>query len=301
MRVTFWGVRGSIPCPGQNTVKYGGNTACLELRFTDNARLVVIDAGSGIRELGNQLVVQERVLADLFLTHTHSDHIVGFPFFAPIYLPETVLKVHGPVTYTEKPIETIIRGQLSYHYFPVRVEELPADITYVDIKEGGYNLGDGIRLDTIYLNHSLSCLGYRFTHGKKVFCTAYDTEPYHNLFENDPGDGNYDAEMARQGAQAATESNKRMESFFQGADLVVYDAQYTQKEYENGKVGWGHSSMETAIATAERANVKRLALFHHDPDRTDAEIDALADTYANRSTQNGMEIFFAREGQQINL
>lgn len=221
MRVTFWGVRGSIPCPGPNTVKYGGNTACLELRFAGNARLVVIDAGSGIRNLGNQLVAkkfaQEKISADLFLTHTHLDHIIGFPFFAPIYLPPTVLSVHGPVTYAEKPLETIIRGQLSYHYFPVRMEELPANITYVDIKEGGYHLGDGIRLNTIYLNHSLSCLGYRFTHGNKVFCTAYDTEPYHNLFKDDPGDGTYYAEMAQQGARTAAESNQRLETFFDGA------------------------------------------------------------------------------------
>lgn len=305
MQVTFWGVRGSIPCPGQHTVKYGGNTACLSLRFSHCDRLVIVDAGSGIRELGNRLAVdgqnRKPVSADLFLTHTHSDHILGFPFFGPIYLPDTRLTVHGPVTYADTSLETIIGGQLSYHYFPVRMEELPADIRYIDIKEGSYNLKDGLTVSTIYLNHSLACLGYRFAYGDKIFCTAYDTEPYRNLFEKDLNDDAYDAEMARQGAAAAAQSNKRLEAFFKGADLLVYDAQYTHQEYENGKIGWGHSSMETAIATAKRAHVKRLALFHHDPDRSDDQLDSLANRFSRQPGPNGMEIFFAQEGQQLEL
>ena len=184
MKIKFWGVRGSIPCPGPQTVKYGGNTSCLELRFMNPERRIIIDAGTGIRELGNYMMTHDLpkgpIVAEIFLTHTHWDHIQGFPFFAPIYIPGTKLRVYGPVIYHEdETIENVVGGQLAYRYFPVRQEELAAEIEYIDLSESRLDLGDGIMLTTKYLNHPLLCLGYRFEYRGKVFCTAYDSRTVH--------------------------------------------------------------------------------------------------------------------------
>ncbi len=306
MRIKFWGVRGSIPCPGPQTVKYGGNTACIELRFADIDRLIIIDAGSGIRELGNHMMAsdlpQGSIETDLYLSHTHWDHIMGFPFFVPLYLPSTKIRVHGPVTHeVEDTLETIVGGQMTYRYFPVRHVELAANITYDHLKEGRFDLGDGIILTTKYLNHPILCLGYRFEYKGKVFCTSYDTEPYTNIFCTDPSDPSYDEGMAVEGEMVAKEQNQVVEEFLEGADFVVYDAQYTQAEYAESKVGWGHSSMEYVVEVAKRCRIKKIALFHHEPLRTDQQIDALAKDYCRSGEAGGPEIFFAREGMEIIL
>jgi phosphoribosyl 1,2-cyclic phosphodiesterase len=305
MHIVFWGVRGSLPSPGPGTVKYGGNTLCIELRFKAVGRRIIIDAGSGIRELGNYLLEHELpkgpINTDIFISHTHSDHILGFPFFAPIYIPGTKLRVFGPVTHEHNSLEEVFGGQLSYHYFPVRQEELSSEIEYIDLKEERRDLGDGIIVTTKYLNHPVLCLGYRFEYQGKVLCTAFDTEPFRNLFCKDPDDPSYDEAMALEGDRFAIEENQRMEAFISGADLVVYDAQYTQEEYEAGKVGWGHCSIEYAIAAATRSKVKRLALIHHDPIRTDDELDTLYEKNCNPHGREHPEMFFAREGMKIDL
>lgn len=305
MKVKFWGVRGSIPCPGTDTVKYGGNTACIELKLDNPHRRVIIDAGSGIRLLGNELVAEDLpngpIQTEIFLTHTHWDHIMGFPFFIPIFIPGTRLKIYGPVTYEEDTLENVLSGQWTYRYFPVRHEELASDISYHDLKETQMDLGKGLKLKTKYLNHPLLCLGYRFEYGGKVFCTAYDTEPFKNVFCSDPDDPSYDEAMAFEGEAVAKEENQRVEKFYAGADLLIHDTQYTQQEYDSGKVGWGHTSFEYAIEAAKRSGVKRLALFHHDPARTDGQIDEMVQTYCQEAQADGMEIFFAREGMEIDV
>ncbi len=305
MRIGFWGVRGSIPCPGPGTVKYGGNTPCIELRFGTSDRLIIIDAGSGIRELGNFILAHDLpkgpLQLELFLSHTHWDHIMGFPFFGPIYVPDTHLKVYGPISYETETLEKIVGGQLTYRYFPVNQEELQAKIDYIHLKEGRRDLGDGMTLMAKYLNHPLLCLGYRFEHEGKVFCTAYDTEPFRNLFSTDPESPDYDEEMAREGEIVAKEQNEALEQFFAGADLLVHDCQYTQDEYESTKVGWGHSSFEHVCSAAGRAGVKKLALFHHEPTRADNEMDELAEAYCRPGKFGNTRIFIAREGMQIEL
>ena len=306
MRVTFWGVRGSIPCPGKDTVRYGGNTACVALQLEKPRRLIVIDAGSGIRELGNALMQRREnepsgcIEADIFLTHTHWDHIMGFPFFSPIYLPTTRLKIHGPLTYEEESLKDILSTQWTYRHFPIRHEELGSRVEYRELKEDRYDLGDGLHLTTKYLNHPLLCLGYRFEKKGKVFCTAFDTEPFYNLFITDPNDPDYDPVMAAEGQEAADRENQRMEAFVQDADLLIYDTQYTREEYEHNRRGWGHSPMEQAIETARRNRVKQLALFHHDIQRSDRQMDRLTRTYCRRDAE-GTRIFFAREGMQVDL
>jgi phosphoribosyl 1,2-cyclic phosphodiesterase len=305
MDITFWGVRGAIPSPGPHTVKYGGNTASIELFFRDSHRRIIIDAGSGIRNLGSHMMspnnLQKPIEADLFFTHTHSDHMIGFPFFTPLYVPGTKLRIYGPATYYEGSLERVIGSQMSYHFFPVRLAELAAEMIYRELKEGCHELGDGIKVTTRYLNHPLMCFGYRFEHDGRVFCTAYDTEPYRNLFAWGPDKPSNDDPVILEGEKVTSQENKRLEKFFEGADLLIYDTQYLQKEYESSRIGWGHSAIEYAIDSARRAQVKRLALFHHDPERTDAQIDALASVYCKREQAEDMEIFFAREGMRIEI
>ena len=304
MRIKFWGVRGSIPSPGVDTVRYGGNTACLELYIEELDRLIIIDAGSGIRQLGNHLLDTHSdgtpIKAEIFLTHTHWDHIMGFPFFTPIYMPTSQFTIYGPVTYDEEPLKEVLSGQWTYRYFPVRHDDLSSEVSYVNLKEGEYDLGEGLKLKTKFLNHPLLCLGYRFEFMGRIFCTAYDTEPFRNLFCCDPTDPNYDAETASQGEEAAQEANGQIGQFVQGADLLIYDTMYTKEEYERSRIGWGHSYMEHAIDIAERNQVKRLSLFHHDIQRTDDQLDALAEKYC-RPPGGDTEIFFAREGMVIDL
>lgn len=306
MKVKFWGVRGSIPCPGPQTAKYGGNGACIELRVGKKGRIVIIDAGSGIRELGSYLLKNDLpngpISADLFLSHTHWDHIMGFPYFTPIYIPGTQIKVYGPETFEEDPLEEVVGGQMKYRYFPVNFGELSSNIEYIRLQENpSIDLGDGLKLATKFLNHPITTLGYRFEFDGKVFCTCYDTEPFRNLFITDPDHPDYDEAMAVEGQEVAEEQNLILERFFEGADLLVYDAQYTEEEFVANRIGWGHTPIEYAIEAAGRAGVKRLALFHHDPDRTDAQIDEMAQRYSRPGGDRGMEVFFARERSEIEL
>jgi phosphoribosyl 1,2-cyclic phosphodiesterase len=306
MKVKFWGVRGSIPCPGPTTQKYGGNGACIELRVGKKGRIVIIDAGSGIRELGNSLMKNDLpngpISADIFLSHTHWDHIMGFPYFVPIYVPGSKLKVYGPVTFEEDPLEEVVGGQMKYRYFPVNFGELSSNIEYIRLNENpGLDLGDGLKVVTKFLNHPITALGFRFEFEDKVFCTCYDTEPFRNLFITDPDHPDYDEAMAVEGEEVANEQNMLLEKFFEGADLLVYDAQYTDEEYHGGRIGWGHSPIEYAIEAAKRGGVKRLALFHHDPDRTDEQIDEMIKTYCKSGQHGEIEVFFARERCEIEL
>lgn len=285
-------------------MKYGGNTACLELRFGEEDRLVVIDAGTGIRELAGHIMQNDLpkgpIKTELFLTHTHWDHIMGFPFFIPIFIPNTELKVFGPVTYEEDTLDKIVGGMLTYRYWPVRLTELAAKIEYFNLKEGSQDLGGGLWLTTKYLNHPILVLGYRFEYRGKVFCTAYDTEPFRNVFDVSPDDPSYDEEAVKEGAMAAQEENDKVVSFFQGADILIHDSQYTHKEYISSKLGWGHSSFEQAVNVAHKAGVKKLLLFHHDPDRSDAELEVIEKKIQKAAGgKTSMEVLIAREGMTV--
>lgn len=303
MKVKFWGVRGSIPCPGPHTMKYGGNGACLQLIVEGRKDIIVIDAGSGVRELGNSLLQNELPKGpldiSLYLSHTHWDHIMGFPYFVPIYIPGSKLKVFGPVSFEDDPLKDVVGGQMKYRYFPINVGELAAEIEYARLREEpGTDLGDGLTMTTKFLNHPITALGYRFEYEGRIFCTCYDHEPYRNLFITDPEHPEYDEAMAYEGAEVANEQNDAIEKFFQGADILIHDSQYTEEEYKS-KVNWGHSSYEHAIASANRAGVKKLVLFHHDPDRTDAQIDELAKIYCEPGKYGDTEVVFAVEGSEL--
>lgn len=307
MMVRFWGVRGSIPSPGPETVKYGGNTACFEVRL-NNGRIIIIDAGSGIRALGNRLVVEDMKKGpldiDLFISHTHWDHIMGFPFFTPIFIPGNRIRVHGPVNIGDEDLERIVAGQMTYNYFPVKADELAATITWEILKENTFYLYDGVKITTKILNHPIIDLGYRIEADGAVFVTAYDHEPFRNLFDSKPEDDDYDEDAKIEGEKAAKINNERVMNFIRGADLLIHDAQYTNKEYRTSKIGWGHSPFEYVVCSSIRAGVKRVALFHHDPTRTDRELDVIGRAVKKRVGQinnHNIDVFIAQEGLQIEL
>jgi ribonuclease BN (tRNA processing enzyme) len=204
------------------------------------------------------------------------------------------------VSYEDETLESIIGAQLSYRYWPVRQSELSAHIVYDQIKETSLDLGDGLWVTTKYLNHPILCLGYRFEYKGKSIVTAYDNEPFRNLFPTDPEDPSYDEEAAREGDLVAREENEKILRFFQGADVLIHDSQYTAKEYESGKMGWGHSSYEHAINAAHKAGAKQLVLFHHDPNRNDEQLAEFEDVYRRRvEGKTPVRIMMAREGLTV--
>ncbi len=284
---TFWGVRGSIPVPGPTTIRYGGNTACIEVR-SDRGDWVIFDAGTGIRVLGESLDLSKKYDVTILISHPHWDHISGFPFFTPIYIPGNRLSIYGPST-DDLSIEEIFSDQMQYTFFPVRTAELVADITYHELTEEQFTLGNFI-IDTIKLNHPVDCLGYRITYDDTVFVYLGDNEPYYNIY----GDGDEDVEaMVRA-------MNRRLIDFVRGADVLVADSQYTPAEYQN-KRGWGHSTTHHLINMSIRAGVSSVFFFHHDPQRTDDELDRLVQHYRNKLREKGytLEVDAAREGKTV--
>jgi len=301
LSVRFWGVRGSIPCPGRSTVEFGGNTSCLEIRA--DKRLVIIDLGTGVKPLGDWVMENDYkngpLKMDIFITHTHWDHIMGFPMFTPIFVPGVEIRIMGPVSFDDDKLASIIGDQLSYRYWPVRQIELAAKIEYQELKETTLDLGDGLKVTTKYLNHPILCLGYRFEYQGKSIVTAYDHEPFRNLFPTDPGDPSYDEAAAQEGEAAAKEENARSINFFRDADILIHDTQFTNLEY--GKhLGWGHSSYDDAIVAASQAAVKKLIFFHHDPNRTDEQLESLEEKYKNDiKSKSEIDLVMAREGITI--
>jgi phosphoribosyl 1,2-cyclic phosphodiesterase len=278
----------------------------VEIRLFPSNRLIIIDAGTGLRPLGEALMIHtpgdEPIRAELFLSHTHWDHIVGFPFFTPLYRPGTALTVYGPVTFEDETLEHIVGDQLRYRYFPMRPCELAAQIDYHQIGEEVLDLGQGLVLRTKYLNHSLLSLGYRFEYEGRSVCTAFDTEPFRNVFPTDPADPLYDPSVAEEGRRTAREANAKLVEFYHGADLLIHDAQYTREEYLNSKMGWGHTAMEDALNQALAAGVGQLALFHHDPNRSDGHLGELEKHLSDSLPIHcPLSVFAAREQMVVDL
>lgn len=286
MRIRFWGTRGSLAKPGPTTLRYGGNTACIEIR-TDDGTLIVLDCGTGAHGLGQALISEGPLRGHILISHTHWDHIQGFPFFAPLFVPNNEWNVYAPYG-LGTPLEDTLAGQMEYAYFPVTLDQLDAYIKYNDLVEGEFYLGN-VHVTTRYMNHPVPTLGYRLSVGGVVMVYATDHEP-HSLHVHE------------QTNLPVHHEDLRHIEFLSGADLVIHDAQYTEEEYQQ-KISWGHSSLEKAMDFAISAQVKRLVFFHHDPLRDDDTLDRLVEgnrqSLAARGTD--LEILGASEGDVIEL
>jgi phosphoribosyl 1,2-cyclic phosphodiesterase len=268
--VEFWGVRGSIACPSPSYVTYGGNTSCLEVRAND--RVIILDAGTGIRSLGESLLERGVRHADVLLTHVHWDHINGFPFFGPAYRPDCSFEIKAGHLSDLGGIREILAGQMAQPTFPVPLETMQSSMSFEDFRAGDtFSIGP-VRVRTAPLNHPNGATAYRLEMNGKAFCYVTDTEHV-------PG---------------APDQN--VLGLVEGADLVAYDSSYTDDEFPK-KVGWGHSTWQEGIRLCRAANVKQLAIFHHDPSHDDAvmsQIEAEA-----RATWEGATV--SREGSRVVL
>jgi len=288
MRVTFWGTRGSIATPGSGTLRYGGNTSCVELRSSEG-ELIVFDCGTGARSLGQAVMAEAHAegrptRGSILLGHTHWDHIQGMPFFEPLFDGAGHWEIYGPRGLGTSLAQTLA-GQMQYQYFPVAPEQFAAAVSYRDLVEGSFELGD-VLVRTQYLNHPALTLGYRIEAGDAVFCYLSDHEPF-------------DPELGAGGDVLASREDRRHVEFMAGADVVIHDAQYDASEYPSRR-GWGHSTMEYVVDAACAAGVGRIVLYHHDPSRTDDEVDALV-TRARDRAAGRVDVLAAAEGASLEV
>ncbi len=273
-KIKFWGVRGSIPCPGPTTVRYGGNTTCVEMAI--GPQRLIFDAGTGIKMLGDSLSSEDSVSAHIFFTHSHWDHIQGFPFFTPAFRPGNFFRVYGVPTPDGMTIEQRLHEQMLHPNFPVPLQTMQGIVAFYDLEVGEDIVIGDIELQTRALNHPGEAMGYRVTWQGITVAFITDTEHFPDRL-----DGNVLA-------------------LAQGADVLIIDATYTDEEYydrQMSKVGWGHSTWQEAVKVARAARVRQLILFHHDPGHDDSVLDAIWD----RAKQQFPATAIAKEGMEISL
>jgi len=270
MRITFWGVRGSTPAPQPENMRYGGNTSCVEVRLGE--AIYIFDCGTGFRVLGQSLsreFKESPVSAHIFVSHFHWDHIQGLPFFSPLYdSPESQFCFHGPTRMCS--LKNALEDQMNAPYFPVGLAEMQAQQHFYDLDEGRMQL-DGLTLKTLWLNHPQGCMGFRMETKEGVLVYATDNEPGHPVFDDN------------------------VRKLAEGADVLIYDAQYLPDEYEARRRGWGHSHWREAVNIVMESGAKELILFHHDPAHDDECIDNIVKEARNyypkvRAASEGMQV-----------
>jgi len=272
MRVKFWGVRGSTPTPQAENLRYGGNTSCVEIRIA--GQMYIFDCGTGFRNLGKHLLqefAQKPIYAHVFLSHFHWDHIQGIPFFGPLYSsPDNYFFFHS--SSRTRGLQRAIEEQMSDPYFPVDMSEMAAHRNFYDIEEDRIAFDD-CTVQSMWLNHPQGCLGFRVETNDKVVVYATDNEPGHPVFD------------------------KNVRQLAEGADVLIYDAQYLPEEYEAKKRGWGHSHWREAVNVVMESGAKELILFHHDPDHDDLLIDKVV----QQAREHYPKVRAASEGMEIEL
>jgi len=283
-RVRFWGTRGSVATPGPRTLRYGGNTSCTEVRHGDH--LLVLDAGTGIRELGDSLLSEFRgkpIRAHIFVGHTHWDHIQGFPFFAPAYFPGNEFSLYS-ARGAGKSLEKIFMGQMDSDYFPVLLSDMRSSLKFVELSEP-VQIGP-VNVSFTHLNHPGIAIGFRITAGERVIVYLSDHECFSRMY----------------GPETGAVEDKRIAEFARGADLLISEAQYTVDEYKSKK-GWGHSTFDDAVELAGETGARQLAIFHHDPGHDDAFMDRIVDECRAKANKAGytFHCFAAREGEAIEV
>ncbi len=272
MDVTFWGVRGTIPCPLDTHLKYGGNTSCVSVQCGD--RWFIFDSGTGIRQLGAHLLAQGVQQASLLFSHFHWDHIQGFPFFAPAYRPSFRLDLFaGNLYLSQSNIQMALAGQMSAPFFPVSTDVFKASIQHHDFQAGvRLDFEKGVSAKTFMLNHPQGATAYRLEYQGQSVCYVTDVE-------HQPG-----------------HIDDALVHFLKGTDLVIYDSTYADENFLQ-HLGWGHSTWQEGIRLCQAAGAKQLAIFHHDPDNDDSVMDAVA----SKASALWSGVFVAREGQTISL
>ncbi len=283
MKVRFWGTRGSIAAPGYATAKYGGNTSCVEVRSEDGT-VLILDCGTGVRALGLHLLqtMPTPLRVHLLIGHTHWDHIQGFPFFTPAFLPHIEMNIYAPVGF-QHGLADAMAGQMEHPYFPVNLRDLRSRMHFNELEEEFFHIGDML-VETQYLNHTAHTVAYRISNRGATVAYVTDHEPFWTPSDrgfHHPGD-------------------QRHIAFLKGVDLLIHDAQYTNEEYLS-KVGWGHSTIEYATDIALAAGASRLALFHHDPTHDDATMERLESLARARVEERrlSLDVFAASEGLEV--
>ncbi|QBE65022.1 MBL fold metallo-hydrolase [Pseudoduganella lutea] len=297
MKFKFWGVRGSIPSPGPRTVRYGGNTTCIEVR-SDDGTLIVLDGGTGLFCLAQALVAapQRPIEANIFITHSHWDHIHGLPFFTPLFIAGSRVRLHGVTDPdTGNGIGHVMGVQFQNSYFPVGEAQMAATIEYRTLAIGeAVPVGDAV-VRNVVMGHPVTDLGYRIDcNGRSIFFTG-DHEPLFN--PHDEGQPEH-AAFAHQMAQR----NAAIDALAHGVDALIADCSYTREEYP-AKIGWGHGTFDSALALAVRTGAKALYCTHHEPTRSDDELEAVfADVMARHAPlPGGLRVVLAWEGLEVEL
>lgn len=272
--IHFWGVRGSIPCPGAETVRYGGNTPCIEMRV--GGQRLIFDGGTGLRVLGQYLLGQMPVKANLLFTHSHWDHIQGFPFFVPAFIPGNRFHIYGAIAPNGSTIEQRLNDQMLHPNFPVPLQIMAAQLEFHDIQIGDVLEFGEVKVKTALLNHPGEAVGYRVSWNGYAAAYVTDTEHLPDRLDDN------------------------VLLLAHNADVLIYDATYTDEEYHSprsSKAGWGHSTWQEAVKVAKAANAKRLVIFHHDPLHNDDFLDNVGEQVAQHFPNSLM----AREGLSIQL
>ena len=297
-KVRFWGVRGSIATPGPDTAYYGGNTTCIEVRA--DGEIIILDAGTGIRPLGLRLINEFKskpMRATVLLTHTHWDHIQGFPFFIPAYNPKNQLRILG-YEGARRGLQTTLSSQMESPYFPISMQEMPGNIECLELKDLEFNVGK-VKVQAKFVNHPGICVGYRLNTSRGSIVFIPDNEPYVRLKANP---GKLGPKEHAEALEFARQQDQKLIDFIRGADVLIMDSQYDAAEYPR-HVGWGHTCVDDTVAFAMSAGVKKLFLFHHDPGHDDEHIghmEAQARDLVRR--QDGtLEVEAAREGLEHEL
>jgi phosphoribosyl 1,2-cyclic phosphodiesterase len=297
-RLKLWGVRGSIPVPGPGTVRYGGNTACVEVRA--DGELIVLDAGSGIRELGVTLENEfgsQPINLSLLITHVHWDHIQGFPFFVPSYNDKNQIRILG-YNGADAGLREILKGQMATPFFPVALYDLPGKIQFESLETMDFKIGK-VRIRAKFMNHPGVCVGYRIITSTGSIAYLPDHEPYEAFKLHSAKSHLLSPEQTKKRAQ---EDRAELVKFLQGSDVLILDAQYTDEEYQ-AHVGWGHGSLSTAVSLELDAGVRKLILFHHDPTHDDEMVDKMVQTARKLAakSESYLEVEGAREGAEMTI
>lgn len=297
MNFTFRGVRGSIPCPGPDTVKYGGNTTCIEVRTDDN-EIIILDAGTGIFPLAQLLLAELPLQCYVFISHSHWDHIQGLPFFTPLFIPGNTVRIHGgsdPIT--QRDISEVLSRQMEYAYFPIREAELNAQVEYITLKDRQIIKVGESKVENFLMCHPAIDFGYKISCGDKSLFFTGDHEWPYNIYDKEDEDYADFEEQIQQHYQSIIE-------FIRGVDVLIIDAAYTDEEYP-AKQGWGHGTFSASIKVARDAGVKHCYFTHHEPTRSD---DALEYQYQLALEKNAVckapdepKFHLAREGVTIEI